>query len=208
MNNLALDFSGKSFCKGCNDYHDRDGWYYRKNGTKQCRVRRAASSSASQKRRLDTVREYQREYRLSRKDDPRWKALRDARLARHKAKHPRSSAEKQRRWRLRHPEFQIWRGARGRAKENGIEFALTREWVAERVARGRCELTDLPFQPNETNGRCGPFAPSIDRRDSSKGYTTENCRVVIWAINMGMSEWGENVYAHVAAAFLEKKRGG
>lgn len=38
-----------------------------------------------------------------------------------------------------------------------------------------------------------PLAPSIDRIDSSLGYTRQNCRIVCAAVNYAMNVWGEDV---------------
>jgi hypothetical protein len=51
-----------------------------------------------------------------------------------------------------------------------------------------------------------PFAPSIDRRLSSRGYTEDNVRLVCVAVNFGMGQWGEEVFLTLAraAAALDK----
>lgn len=204
MQSLALNLEQEWFCRACDEMHGRDGWYFRSDGTRRCRARSRVSSSKSQKKRLGSVREYQRAYRESRQG--RVAALQKIRAARHAAKNPLSGLERNRRWRERHPEAQLWRGARDRAAQSGVEFSLTRAWVAERLLRGECELTGIVFRSSK-NGRCSPYGPSIDRRDSSLGYTPSNCRVIVWALNMGLSEWGEELYARVAAAYLERRRG-
>lgn len=42
--------------------------------------------------------------------------------------------------------------------------------------------------------------------DSTKGYTPSNCRVVLWAMNMALSEWGEGAYARIAEAYLARRK--
>lgn len=80
-------------------------------------------------------------------------------------------------------------GARNRAKLKGFEFTLTREWLAAQPKV--CALSGLPFRPeyDGVHGR-NPFAPSIDRIDSAKGYTLDNCRVILSCLNMGLGQWG------------------
>jgi len=66
------------------------------------------------------------------------------------------------------------------ALKRGIAFELTPEWAAERWT-GRCELTNIPF--DLTNFVPCFYSPSIDRIDNAKGYSTDNCRFVLLAIN-------------------------
>ena len=47
---------------------------------------------------------------------------------------------------------------------------------------------------------------SLDRIDSSKGYTVENCRLVCTAVNLAMNEWGEDVLERIAL-YYRRKRG-
>lgn len=81
--------------------------------------------------------------------------------------------------------------ARGRRK---IEFSL--EWpdVLSMLERGgwRCSVTGVKFTLEIAAGR-RPFAPSIDRIDSSRGYIPDNCRIVCVAANYAMNVWGSEV---------------
>lgn len=87
--------------------------------------------------------------------------------------------------------YTIWNSARGRAKRAGMKFEITLEWVEEKVLEGKCDLTGVRFRFNkrESEGkvRC-PYLPSIDRANSSKGYTFKNCSVVLWGLNNAKAE--------------------
>ncbi len=97
------------------------------------------------------------------------------------------------------------RDARSRSKKTGIFCDLTRDWISARLKNG-CELTGLPFRySNDGRSKMDPFAPSIDKRDPSRGYTQENCRVVLWGINMAIADFGEGVYAQIAGAYLGRR---
>lgn len=76
---------------------------------------------------------------------------------------------------------ELYGGALQRSKKRRLEFGLTREWVIERLGRGVCEVSGLPFDRGA--GMHNPMSASIDRIDITKGYTPDNCRVVIWAVN-------------------------
>jgi hypothetical protein len=94
---------------------------------------------------------------------------------------------------------------RTRAARCGMEFDLTREWIAERLAVGVCEVTGLPLELSKPPGsRFHPWAPSVDRIDSKKGYTQDNCRVVCWIYNMAKSEWSDEVVMTFAKALANK----
>lgn len=126
----------------------------------------------------------------------RWKdANVEDQVAKRKAQYDRRKREER--------EVSALIGARNRAKQKGLEFNLTKEWVKSRGSN--CELSGLPFRP-EYDGvhDRNPFAPSVDRIDSSKGYTKENSRLIFSCLNMGLGQWGLDEVAPVWAAVLEK----
>lgn len=97
--------------------------------------------------------------------------------------------------------------AKHRAKGKKVAFDLHVDWVKRKVEAGVCEVTGIQFcLETRIDGRKHPFGPSIDRIDNSKGYSESNCRMVVWALNAAISDFGEETYALVAAAFLKKKQ--
>ena len=102
----------------------------------------------------------------------------------------------------------IYCNAKKNARPRGIAFELTMDDVRAMWtrSRGRCELTGLRFDLMRVQGcHRRPMAPSIDRVDSSAGYTPPNCRLVSVAINLAMNEWGEAVFERIARGFLRRK---
>ena len=98
---------------------------------------------------------------------------------------------------------QLHSGAKHRARSQGREFDLTKDWVTERIEAGVCEITGIPFKWEQgTLHVRNPYAPSIDRIDSSEGYTADNCRLILWGLNIGFSTWGEKEYEIMARAYL------
>ena len=91
---------------------------------------------------------------------------------------------------------------RSAAKTKGIAFTITWRHIYPTVVAGRCELTGIQFK--KSRFKPNPFASSIDRIDSTKGYIPGNVRVVLWAINCACSVWGHEVFAVVARAYVEK----
>ena len=86
--------------------------------------------------------------------------------------------------------------ARYRARQKGLEFTITSDWVRERLERGVCEVTGEPFIYGRGMAR-GPNSPSLDRIDPSKGYTPDNTRVVIWAYNAAKQDFTEQQFLYV-----------
>lgn len=66
-------------------------------------------------------------------------------------------------------------------------------------SRTSCAVTGIPFV-YDVPGH--PLMPSLDRIDSSKGYTADNVRLVCWAVNCAASTWGLEAYLAIAARAL------
>jgi hypothetical protein len=90
---------------------------------------------------------------------------------------------------------------RTRAARMGVTFDLTQEWIMDRLTAGHCEVTGIKFELHLPAGqRFHAWAPSVDRIDSKKGYTIDNCRVVVWIYNMAKSEWSDEIVETFALA--------
>lgn len=99
--------------------------------------------------------------------------------------------------------------ARGRAIQKGLPFALPYEWVAETAERQkyRCSLTGIPFLAEPP----GPsakhlFAPSLDRILPADGYVTGNVRLVVFAINVMLADWGIEVFELACAGYRSEAK--
>lgn len=96
--------------------------------------------------------------------------------------------------------------AQKRAAANGMDFNLVKEGIAGRILNGVCEATGLPFdlEPGPDKHHANPWAPSLDRKDSRKGYTVDNVQVVCAAYNYAKSEWTDDVLLKLARAIVAK----
>lgn len=94
------------------------------------------------------------------------------------------------------------------AKVRNIFVGITLEDVEGMLERSgfRCELTGIHFDmQKKSNYRIRPWIPSIDRIDSSKGYTMQNCRVVCASVNSALGQYGEEVLLKIAKMMIEKR---
>lgn len=95
---------------------------------------------------------------------------------------------------IEHRCRQLVSSARRRAAKRNMPFNLdARTMVAViQVQTGRCAVTGTPFQlgRSEEYSR-SPLAPSIDRKDCSKGYTWDNVQIVVAWYNLLKNEWSD-----------------
>lgn len=99
----------------------------------------------------------------------------------------------------------LFNSAKIRSGKRGREILIDVDWVQKKLEVGVCELSGLSFVFETSKGDRDPYAPSLDRIDNSKGYTKENCRVILWALNMAFSNWGHETYLEIAKAYLQKE---
>jgi hypothetical protein len=95
-----------------------------------------------------------------------------------------------------------------RAKVRGIDFLLTLDDLEFLFIRsgGMCVVSNIKFdnERKHEDAACRPWAVSIDRIDSSKPYTRDNCRLVCVAVNMALGQWGVKVLKKMATAIVFK----
>lgn len=114
----------------------------------------------------------------------------------------------QEKWALTHPKRaranNILGMIRHRSKASGMECDLTLDWLHEKFKKGVCEITGLPFdfKPPDKKGAKPPFTPSVDRIDPTKGYTKDNCQVILWAVNRAKGEHSYDLMYHWARRFV------
>jgi hypothetical protein len=100
-------------------------------------------------------------------------------------------------------------GAKNRSKKRGLTCNLTLDWIIDKLNQGRCRVTGLEFQikPYSKKGnkeKVNPLAPSLDRIDPHKGYTTDNVQVVVWAYNRFKGDATHESCVKVAEAIFRR----
>lgn len=125
------------------------------------------------------------------------------------AKHRIENLQRQKKYRII-PEIRLaglLSQAKRRPKSKKLGFDLDLEWILNEYNKrnGCCSLTGIRFTllNNDPGKRYQfPYSPSIDRIDSNKGYTKDNCRLVCAIVNFGLHRFGEDVYEYVCKAYL------
>jgi hypothetical protein len=101
----------------------------------------------------------------------------------------------------------LLRHAKQRSARKGLSCDLDKEWVNEKLQKQICELSGIKFDfTNNDASHFNPYCPSIDRIDPTKGYTKDNCRMVLVAVNFGLGEWGINSYIKIAQAVIDTQK--
>lgn len=96
--------------------------------------------------------------------------------------------------RSRHQATKHRKERKSSTAEGRKNWALSYEEFAALYARsgGRCEVSYVPFDSTpRTDGRKSPRALSIDRKDPTKCYSYDNCRLVCYWVNTALNQWGD-----------------
>lgn len=115
-----------------------------------------------------------------------------------------NSIEWQRARRKERPADYLLFDAKRRAEKKNVPYSIDnveRTRIENVISAGFCEVTGLPFANLE--GTANPWSPSIDRIVPELGYINGNVRVVVWALNMAKSGWGDDVLLKLARAIVD-----
>lgn len=126
----------------------------------------------------------QKEYRLKKlaNESPEEKELRNlnhAKYIKERMKNPEiyEKVRKQKRdYALSRPEYSLWRRAKDRAKRKCMEFTIKESDI---IIPKVCPIFGIEMQL----GGDSYNSPSIDRIDSSKGYTLDNIMIISYRAN-------------------------
>ena len=145
-------------------------------------------------------RQYTKEY-ISRQDV---KARRAANGARWRSENQSRIATRGAKRRLEKRAMCLIASARTRARNKSLQFDLDShvDDVQQVIDEGFCQLSGIPFDLSP--GR-GPRSPSLDRIDPVRGYVYDNVRIICHALNSGLGDWGEDEFAIIVAAWMDKR---
>lgn len=101
-----------------------------------------------------------------------------------------------------------WKTTRNGAARRNIEFNITVEdmWNQFLKQEGKCIYTGLQLTLTKRYNRCRNQTASIDRIDSSKGYTKDNIQWVHKDINRMKQEYEEEYFIKMCQLVADKSR--
>lgn len=85
--------------------------------------------------------------------------------------------------RLNSPKYYlkgIFDAAKKRAKQKNLEFTITEQDI---VIPEKCPILGIDIFTNRGKGKICNNSPSLDRVDNSKGYTSDNVRIISYLAN-------------------------
>lgn len=97
--------------------------------------------------------------------------------------------------------------AKDRARRKGLDYVLTPAIIANLCATqdDKCALTGIAFDYSRTSEySIRPFAPSIDRKDSTKGYTLDNVQMTCAMVNKAKNEFRQEVFDEMCLARVKQ----
>jgi hypothetical protein len=104
------------------------------------------------------------------------------------------------------PKKWVWRKVRdhmSKAKYKGQKWKLDCRDITDRILmQGKCKLSDKEFVYKFNS----PFSPSIDRIDSSKGYTPCNIQFVCTSVNLAKLDAPQEQFIDMCKRVAKKSK--
>jgi len=100
----------------------------------------------------------------------------------------------------------VWNAVRIGAKSRNIEFNLTAEdmWNLALKQNKKCALTDTPLIFIRSPKYRKESNASLDRIDSSKGYTVDNIQWVIKDVNVAKQSMSQEKFINICRSVVNK----
>lgn len=106
--------------------------------------------------------------------------------------------------------YNLLEAARSRTKKKGLELDIDLDFLLELYNKqnGKCALTNISFtfernKPGVKNFL--PHNPSIDKIDPFGGYTKNNIRIVLVAVNLALNNFGEDCFYEICKAYIKNR---
>ena len=114
--------------------------------------------------------------------------------------------------RIAYPEKVILYGVRKRSKDRNLKFDLDQKFIDDLWVKqeGKCAISGISFEcfyKKSSAGKRDPLRPSLDRINNDLGYIKGNVRFVLWIVNLGISNYGEDLYKEVCSAVYKNNKG-
>lgn len=133
----------------------------------------------------------------------RAEAKQRAAYLRFRTKHPEWESQKHRReygsWSA---ERKLFEGAKDRAREKGLEFTIHLDDI---VIPAICPVLGIPIVYSGKGSGRNWNAPSLDRIDSARGYTTDNICVISWRAN-AIKSFGTAAEHEAIAQYIRSRK--
>jgi hypothetical protein len=101
------------------------------------------------------------------------------------------------------------KSSKARAKLSGVANDLDLDWALRQAEdqQFKCALTNIPFyMESDATSRRHPFLPSIDRIKAGGDYTKDNVRIVVYAVNVMLMDWGAETFEIVADGYRRTQK--
>lgn len=97
--------------------------------------------------------------------------------------------------------LKLLRTCRSMARPRGIAFSLTVSDILPALIAGTCQVSGIEFDFHSSDG---PWRPSIDRIDSSRGYSPDNVQIVAWMVNAAKQQYPMDDLIRLAHAIASR----
>jgi hypothetical protein len=147
--------------------------------------------------------------RLKYKENPKLKEDRSNRYLKNSKSTKYQESQKDRSARfytsLRGRALTLLSSAERRSYKFDEKLEIDFDFIYDKLDKGVCEVTGIPFDFNKCDKYDkNPYAPSIDRIDSSIGYTKNNTRIVIWQYNLMKGEISDTELLDLCKIIIER----
>ena len=98
-------------------------------------------------------------------------------------------------------------GCKNRAKRTGKECDIDVQYLLDKLKEqdGKCAMTGVELLSSRTNTRINshPHTVTVDRIDSTKGYTKDNVQIVSYIYNCAKNNWSHDDVIQMAKGVLK-----